>query len=69
MKDNYDFTNAKKNPYTKKLKQQITIRVDREAISYFKELSEETGITYQNLINMYLIDCASKNKKLKVNWE
>ena len=28
MKDEYDFTKARKNPYAKKLKQQITINID-----------------------------------------
>ena len=71
MKKEYDFSTMKsiKNPYAKALKKQITIRLNADTISYFKTLSKETGITYQNLINLYLSDCASSNKKLKINWK
>lgn len=65
MKKEYDFSNAKKNPYTKLLKKQITIRLETETIEYFKTLSIETGIPYQTLIDMYLADCANKKRKLK----
>ena len=68
MKKEYDFSNAKKNPYASKLKRQITIRLDIPTIQYFKELSSETGIAYQNLINLYLRDCAITGKKLKIKW-
>ena len=61
MRDHYDFSNAKKNPYILKLKKQITIRLDEETIDYFKNMSEESGIKYQQLINLYLADCARKN--------
>ena len=64
MKEEYDFSKAIKNPYAKKLKKQITINIDEEAIEYFKALANETGISYQNLINYYLIDCAKNKKKL-----
>ena len=71
MKKEYDFSTMKsiKNPYAKALKKQITIRLNADTISYFKNLSKETGITYQNLINLYLSDCALTNKKLKINWK
>lgn len=69
MRQTYDFSNAKKNPYTNKLKKQITIRLDEETIDYFKEMSEETGIKYQQLINLYLADCAKKHFKLHINWK
>ncbi len=68
MKDKYDFSKSKKNPYTKDLKKQMTIRLDGETIRYFKELSEENGIPYQTLINLYLRDCAQKHKKIRMNW-
>ena len=58
MMDEYDFTNAVKNPYTKKLKKQITINIDSDTIDYFKEQSNSSGIPYQTLINLYLADCA-----------
>ena len=62
MKKEYDFTNGKKNPYVAKLKKQVTINLNEEVVEYFKKLSEETGIPYQNLINLYLLDCV-KNKR------
>lgn len=69
MKQEYDFTNARKNPYTGKLKQQITINIDSETIAYFKSMSESSGIPYQTLINLYLADCAKSNKKLSLAWQ
>ncbi|MCI0606598.1 BrnA antitoxin family protein [bacterium] len=68
MRKEYDFSKAKRNPYTKFLKKQITIRIDNETIKYFKALSSETGIPYQNLINLYLRNCAAENKKLSLHW-
>jgi uncharacterized protein (DUF4415 family) len=70
MRKEYDFSKMKgrKNPYAKKLKKQITIRVGVDVLEYFKELSEETGIPYQNLINLYLRDCVIKRKKPSFDW-
>jgi len=68
MKTEYDFSEAKKNPYTHDLKKQVTIRLDTDTIDYFKHLSEDNGIPYQTLINLYLRDCAQKHKKLHMNW-
>jgi uncharacterized protein (DUF4415 family) len=69
MKTEYDFTKSKKNPYIKKLKKQITIRLDADIIDYFKKISDDTGIPYQNLINLYLMDCANKQKKPDFAWK
>ena len=69
MKDNYNFSKGIKNPYAKKLKKQITIRIDAEAIEYFKEQAADVGISYQNLINLYLRDCAEKKRRLPFSWE
>ncbi len=69
MRDDYDFSNGVKNPYAKKLKKQITIRVDEDAINYFKALSEELGMPYQSLINLYLKDCADQQRKLNLSWK
>jgi uncharacterized protein (DUF4415 family) len=69
MRKEYDFSNAKKNPYAAQLKKQITIRLDGEAIDYFKSISEGVGIPYQSLINLYLRDCAATHRKLNLNWE
>lgn len=68
MKAEYDFSNATKNPYAKKLKKQITINIDSETIEYFKTLSESLGIPYQTLINLYLSDCAKNKKQLQMSW-
>ena len=68
MRDNYDFSKSIKNPYAKRMKKQITIRLDENTIDYFKNLAEEKGIPYQSLINLYLRDCAETHKKLKVKW-
>lgn len=69
MKNEYDFSNARKNPYASHLKKQVTIRLDEESIDYFKSLSEEVGIPYQSLINLYLRDCAKSHRKLNINWK
>jgi predicted DNA binding CopG/RHH family protein len=70
MRGHYDFGKMKgeKNPYVKQLKQPITIRLDKATITYFKALAEELGMPYQNLINMYLRDCALNHRKLTLKW-
>jgi uncharacterized protein (DUF4415 family) len=68
MRDKYDFSKSKKNPYASKLKKQITIRLDEDTIAYFKALAEQKGIPYQSLINLYLRDCAEQNRDLKIKW-
>lgn len=65
MRKSYDFSEAVKNPYAKRLKKQVTIRLDEETITYFKEMAEEKGIPYQSLINLYLRDCAAEHRELK----
>jgi predicted DNA binding CopG/RHH family protein len=69
MRKEYDFTNAKQNPYIKKLRKQISIRLDIDTIGYFKKKAEETGIAYQNLINLYLTDCAVHSKNINIVWK
>jgi len=69
MRNEYDFTNAKPNPYIKKLRKQISIRIDIDTIDYFKRKAEETGIAYQNLINLYLADCATHSKNINILWK
>lgn len=68
MKKECDFSKSVKNPYAKHLKKQMTLRLGVDVIEYFKKQSEETGLPYQNLINLYLQDCAHSQKKLKLNW-
>jgi len=69
MREEYDFSNGRKNPYAKRLKKQITINIDSDTINYFKGQSEDSGIPYQTLINLYLSDCASQNKRLQTTWK
>jgi len=68
MQDEYDFSKASKNPYAKRLKRRVTIRIDDPTIEYFKSLADETGIPYQTLINLYLRDCAESKRELKLDW-
>ncbi|MCQ2563916.1 MAG: BrnA antitoxin family protein [Mogibacterium sp.] len=65
----FDFSKAKKNPYTKMLKKQITININTSTIDYFKTESERTGIPYQTLINLYLTDCAENDRHLNFSWK
>ena len=69
MRKEYDFSKARKNPYASMLKKPITIRLDEDSVSYFKMISEEVGIPYQSLINLYLRDCAASHKKLNLSWK
>ena len=70
MRDEYDFSSleGRKNPHTKRLKRQVTIRLGVDIIDYFKQLSEETGIPYQSLINLYLSDCVTTGRKPSLEW-
>ena len=68
MRKEYDFSKARKNPYASQLKRPITIRLDEDSVTYFKAISEEVGIPYQSLINLYLRDCAVSHKKLNLSW-
>jgi uncharacterized protein (DUF4415 family) len=68
MRKQYDFSKAKRNPYARRLKQQVTIRLDQDTVKYFRSLAAETGIPYQTLINLYLRECASTRKKLSKVW-
>ena len=69
LEKEFDFSKAKRNPYAKMLKKQITININNEAIEYFKSEAERTGIPYQTLINLYLTDCAKNNRKLDLSWK
>jgi uncharacterized protein (DUF4415 family) len=70
VRDQYDFSKMKgrKNPYTKYLKQPVTMRLDRDTVTYFKAMAEDTAIPYQSLINLYLRDCAVNERKLQMAW-
>jgi predicted DNA binding CopG/RHH family protein len=70
MRAHYDFSkmNGMRNPYRSRLKQPITIRLDKATVAYFKGIAAELGMPYQNLINLYLRDCAIHQKKLDLRW-
>ena len=69
MRKEYDFSKGKRNPYAKQLKRQITIRLDTVAVAYFKKMAAELGIPYQNLINLFLRDCALRERRPSIEWQ
>jgi predicted DNA binding CopG/RHH family protein len=70
MRDEYNFAemDGRKNPYAGRLEKQVTIRLGEDVVDYFKKMAAETGIPYQNLINLYLRDCVVNGRKLAMNW-
>jgi len=68
MKKEYDFSDSVRNPYAKYFRKQVTMRLGNDVIEYFKALAKETCIPYQNLINLYLRECAHSGKKLSLKW-
>ena len=70
MKKEYDLSKMKRlrNPYAKHLKRQVTLRMNVDVIEYFKTMAKETGVPYQNLINLYLIDCTNAGRQLQMQW-
>ena len=69
MREEYDISKSRRNPYPKRLKRQISVRLDVDTIAYFKSLSEQTGIPYQNLIDIYPADAAAKRFKPELVWQ
>ena len=70
MREEYEIEklNPRKNPYTKRLKKQVTINIDADVIDYFKKQSSASGIPYQTLMNLYLLDCANHKRQLQLTW-
>ncbi len=70
MKAEYNLGKMKsrRNPYASKLKKPVTMRLSEEVVDYFKAMSEETGVPYQSLINLYLRDCVINHRKLDISW-
>lgn len=68
MRPEYDISRSKKNPYAARLKRQITIRLDAASVDYFKKIAGELGMPYQNLINLFLRDCAVHKRKPVIQW-
>ena len=71
MKKEYDLDSMKsrKNPYAARLKRQVTIRMRDDVIGYFKDMSADTGIPYQSLINLYLRDCMASGRRPDLSWQ
>lgn len=69
MRKHYDFSTATKNPYAKRLKKSVTIRLDESTVEYFKAMADEADLPYQSLINMYLRDCAAMKRRVNVAWK
>ena len=71
MREEYEIEklNPRKNPYSNRLKKQVTLNLNTETIDYFKEMSSQSGIPYQTLINLYLTDCAQNQRKLQMVWD
>ena len=67
MREEYDIKslNPRKNPYAKKMKQQVTMNMNTTTVEYFKSMSLESGIPYQTLINLYLDECVKEKKVIK----
>lgn len=70
MKAEYDLSTLKsrKNPYASMLKKPVTMRLSEDVIEYFKAMSEENGVPYQSLINLYLRDCVAQHRKIDIKW-
>jgi len=75
MRKEYDFSKSRKNPHAKQLKRQVkqlkrqvTIRLDTAAVDYFKQMAAELGMPYQNLINLFLRDCAMQKRRPVIRW-
>ena len=68
MRKEYDFSKSRKNPYASRLKRQVTMRLDIAAVNYFKELAADMGMPYQNLINLFLRDCAMRKRRPVIEW-
>lgn len=66
MKPEYDLASMKSrpNPYAKQLKQQVTLPLGIDVVEYFKTKAQEKGISYQELINLYLQDCVISQREL-----
>lgn len=69
MREEYDFSDSRKNPYAKRSKKQITINLDEIIIEYFKSKADVMGIPYQTLINLYLADCVQKKREPQLIWK
>ena len=54
---------AAQNTQEARKKRPVTINLDGDVVAYFKQLALETGIAYQSLINLFLVQCAKEKKR------
>jgi len=66
MQKEYDLDKMKSrpNPFAQTLKQQVTLPLGIEVIEYFEEMAQEKGMSWQELINLYLEDCVASKREL-----
>ena len=66
MKSEYDLANMKSrpNPFAQQLKQQVTLPLRIDVINFFEKKAKEKGISYQELIDLYLQDCVTNDREI-----
>jgi len=71
MRREYDFSKLKtaEPKYLKHLKKSVTMRLDPQVVTYFKVLSQKTGLPYQSLINYVLKDYAKHQLEPSASWK
>ena len=71
MRKEYDIKNLnpQQNPYSNRVKQQVTINLNKNTVEYFKAESKRTGMPYQTLINLYLDDCVTNKRQINLTWK
>lgn len=71
MRKEYDLKKMKlrPNPYLKKLKKSVTIRLDGDVVEYFKALGAQTGTPYQTLMNDFLRSCKERKITPRTIWK
>jgi antitoxin component of RelBE/YafQ-DinJ toxin-antitoxin module len=68
MRKEFDFSTSRKNPYAAQLRHAVTLRLDVPTVDYFKKVAAEIGMPYQNLINLFLRDCAVDQRRPRLEW-
>lgn len=64
MREEYDFSASRPNPYIERLRKPVTMNLDVANIEYFKAEAARTGVPYQTIINLYLTECREQGKRL-----
>lgn len=68
MRDLYDFSNARQNPFARRSDSRVTLHLDTGTLDHFRSMADETRIPLETLIALYLRDCATQNRKLRTSW-